>query len=302
MLTDRVILAAVSLFRKTGAGKKILNRTVSEEIARTTGSHSICDTHPGDIFIVGYPKSGNTWMQNLICGAIYGINPAFAEDSLVQDLVPDVHAKSFFRRYREHMFFKSHSLPRPEYRRVIYLLRDGQDVMVSYHHHLQAARRGSIDFLDMVENGTGLFPCHWHEHVQAWSTNPHQAEILTVRYEDLKSDPHAELERICAFAGELRDHDQLRMAAQNSSFSAMRLKEERSGWDAARNWPRERRFVRRGKVGSYRDEMPTEVRVAFLRQARETLEKFGYLGLSLQSLPALSTVELTETVGHATAG
>ena len=28
-----------------------------------------------DIFIVGYPKSGNTWFQNLVVGAVYGMDP-----------------------------------------------------------------------------------------------------------------------------------------------------------------------------------------------------------------------------------
>jgi len=303
MLMDHLMCAAVCLLRKTRFGTRTLERIISEGVTRQTGSHPITETQSDDVFIVGYPKSGNTWMQNLVCGVIYGINPALVEDSLIQDLVPDVHAKAFFRRYRPRMFFKSHSLPRPEYRKVIYLLRDGQDVMVSYHHHLQAARGVAVDFLDMIENGSGLFPCHWQDHVEAWWANPYSAEVLTVRYEDLKTDPCSEMDRICAFAGELREEACLRMAVRNSSFSTMRLKEERWGWDSARNWPRERRFVRRGKVGSYRDEMPAEVRLAFLRRARSTLEKAGYIGPCLQPLPAHSALQDDDAAfGHLTAG
>ena len=31
-------------------------------------------TNINDIFIVGFPKSGNTWMQSLIAGIQYGID------------------------------------------------------------------------------------------------------------------------------------------------------------------------------------------------------------------------------------
>src|SRR5579862_9101604 len=99
---------------------------------------SITDFDPKDIFVVAYPKSGVTWMQYLLAGLIFGIDARHAHDSLVQDLVPDVHQRTFYRRHMTPTFFKTHHLPQPEYRRVIYLVRDGRDVMVSYFHFLAA--------------------------------------------------------------------------------------------------------------------------------------------------------------------
>src|SRR5207244_4155349 len=72
-------------------------------------------SHPHAVFLVAYPKSGITWLQAMVAGAIYGLDPQRAPDSLVQDLVPDVHYKRFYKRYRTSMFFKTHHLPRPEY-------------------------------------------------------------------------------------------------------------------------------------------------------------------------------------------
>jgi hypothetical protein len=80
---------------------------------------------PEDIFIVSYPKSGNTWFQNLACGVVYGVDPRLAPSTLVHDLVPDLGYQKYYRRYANPMFFKSHSLPRADFRRVVYLLRDG---------------------------------------------------------------------------------------------------------------------------------------------------------------------------------
>src|SRR5262245_51355827 len=128
------------------------------------GLKPISEFAPTDIFVCGFPRSGHTWFQNLLAGVVFGVDPEFAHDSLIQDLVPDVHYKRCYKLYGNRAYFKSHSLPHKNYRRVVYLLRDGRDAMVSYWHFLTALR-GKVDFLRLVE-GDGLAPCHWHEHVE----------------------------------------------------------------------------------------------------------------------------------------
>jgi hypothetical protein len=245
-----------------------------------TGLRNITEFEATDVFIVGYPKSGNTWVQNLIAGAVYGVDLELTPDSLVQDLVPDVHSRTLYRRYTSPVFFKSHALPDPRYRRVIYLLRDGRDVMVSYYHYLRALQSEAIGFLELVQTGQGLFPCQWHEHVQQWIANPHEAEMIILKYEDLKANPMRELLRLCTFSGLNRSSAVLEHAIQKASFAALQKREIASGWENAR-WPKDKLFIRRGEIGSHRDEMPPEVEKAFLAKARPMLEQMGYL----QSFP-----------------
>src|ERR1700740_2737717 len=168
----------------------------------------ITEWEPTDIFVVGYPKSGNTWVQYLVAGLLFGVDVRVAPDLLIQDLVPNLYYQKFYRRYFAPTFFKTHDLPHPQYRRVIYLIRDGRDVMVSYFHHLSALDNPP-DFLKLVKTGQGLFPCRWHEHVEAWTRNPHGAQMITVSYEMLKENPLAELHRICDFANISRDQEML---------------------------------------------------------------------------------------------
>ena len=147
-----------------------------KKFCAATGMSPIDDFKPEDVLIVGYPKSGNTWMQYLIASAIYQIDVTTVPDALVQDLVPDVHFKRFFKRYFPVTFFKSHHLPRPDYRKVVYLVRDGRDAMVSYLHFVEGQMGGTVDFLALVTAKEGLFPSKWHEHVEQWGANPFKAE------------------------------------------------------------------------------------------------------------------------------
>jgi len=236
----------------------------------------VMEISPSATGIVGYPKSGHTWMQVLVAGIIYGLDPETAPDALIQELVPDVHWEEHPHGAKMPMFFKSHHLPRPEYRRVVYLLRDGRDVMVSYYHHLAALNMAEPDFLAMAREGAQLWPCKWHEHVEAWLANPFNARMLILRYEHLQTAPIEELTRLCDFIDLRCDEACLARVVNGASFEKMRHKETNQGF-ANPAWPRDKFFIRRGQVGSYRDEMPADVLTAFLQDARPTLLKCGYL-------------------------
>ncbi len=215
-------------------------------------------------------------MQYLVAGAFYGVDLQVAPDALIQDLAPDVHFKKFYKRYYPVTFFKSHCLPKPGYRKVVYLLRDGRDAMVSYRHYLEALCGEKLDFLQLVQLGDKLFPCKWHEHVAQWLANPHSAQMITVRYEDLRKDPVTQLLRIGEFAGLPCKLAALEYAAKNASFGAMKMREASFAWENPQI-PKDKSFIRRGQTGSHQDEMPSVVREAFLREAGVMMKKAGYL-------------------------
>jgi len=173
---------------------------------------------------------------------------------------------------------------------VVYLLRDGRDAMVSYFHHHNALYP-PVDFATLVRTAPKLM-AKWHVHAEAWQRNPFGAEIILVKYEDLHRDPVTELRRICTFAGIAADDAQLEQAARNASFSNQQRREKQQGWSNP-EWPKGQAFVRRGVVGSHRDEMSAEVLAAFLAEAGPTLRRFGYpvptRGADLASFPTPET-------------
>jgi hypothetical protein len=235
----------------------------------------ITDFSPDDIFVAGYPKSGNTWMQYLIAGLIFGIDARFAQDSLIQDLVPDVYYKRFYRRYLTPTCFKTHDLPQPKFRKVIYIFRDGRDVMVSLFHYLKAIGTYT-EYSELVTTGKNLFPCRWHEHIESWLSNPYGAEMVTISYENLQRNTVGELQKICEFAGLEREQPVLEMLARQTTFEMMRAREEKLGVDNPL-WPKDTLTVRRGKIGCFQDEMPKQPLEAFMKMSMPTLERLGYL-------------------------
>ena len=42
------------------------------------------------------------------------------------------------------------------------------------------------------------------------------------------------------------------------------------------NWPEDGKFMRRGIIGAYKDEMPPEVLDMFMSKAGPTLKRLGY--------------------------
>ena len=228
-----------------------------------------------DVFLVGFPKSGNTWMQNLVAGVLYGILPEYAPGSLIQELVPDVHYKTHYQRHGHTICFKSHFLPRPEYRRVIYIIRDGRDALVSFWHYHKAVTGEEIHFDRLVEMPVYEFGT-WPEHVTSWLRNPYGANMITVRYEDLKRDGAAELERVARFLGLERDREFLTSVVTSCGFQKLRSNEKLFGFGQT-FWPGNRRFFRRGDVGSHLAEMPKSAIEKFEIRNGEILRTLGYL-------------------------
>jgi hypothetical protein len=268
----------VRSFIRSGHGSLSRHKDLDAYIQEFAGLIPIDETCPEDVFIVGYPKSGNTWMQNLLSGLIYGLAPEYLPPILLEEqIIPDVHRHRYYRRFGTPMYFKSHYLPRPEYRRVIYLLRDGRDVMVSYLHYLRAfEHQEEIEFSDMVRTARNLFPCKWHEHVTAWQSNPYRVEMMTLKYEDLLVAPVQQLLRISEFLSITRPMSLIESVIEKSSFASMRTKEK----GFCRGNPmreRDKFFVRRGVSGSYKDEMPQQVLDLFLADATDALRAVGYL-------------------------
>lgn len=253
--------------------------SVDQKVALCLSEHALIPctkTNLDDVFVVGYPKSGNTWMQSLICGILFGVRPDLAPERLIQEIVPDLHYKKYYKRFGKTQCFKSHDLPSSMLKKVIYLVRDGRDVIVSYYHFLRATRDPKVSWDDFLADSSENIPFgSWKQHVTAWRENPFDADILWIKYEDLKLDPTKELTRVCSFIGVERSEEFLRQLCEQATFEKMRDRVEESGMDHP--MPEEFRFFRKGQVGSHIDELPKNILKAFSNENFDELKVLGYL-------------------------
>ena len=232
-----------------------------------------------DFVMAGYPKSGNTWMQNLLAGVIYGIDTKFLPDSLAQEVIPDLDYKLFYKRFTKSMCFKTHDYPDKNFKNVIHLVRNPKDVMASYFAMMYG--RGKVfSPEETIIEGKNLLFGDWATHSQAWIDNPFNAKKLIVKYEDLLVKPLNEMKRILSFMSIERPDEVIQRAIDGNSLQLMKKKEKEFGFDKRfirpENWKEGHTFVRNGKKESAKKELSTELIEYINKQCKDQMDYFGY--------------------------
>jgi Sulfotransferase domain len=222
--------------------------------------------YPDDTFIVSYPRSGNTWTRFLMANLLFPETPVtFAN---IERLIPDSAAQSnrALKRTPRPRFIKSHQYFDPRYPRVLYIVRDPRDLVLSYYDFQRKYRQIADDYpladyvRDFVEGrlisadwGT------WRENVASWIyTRQNSASFLLLRYEDMKSNPEPELKRIATFLGLQIGPERLQAAIAASLPQRMRELErtQSSEWAATKKHRKDIPFVGPAQSGRWRSELP----------------------------------------------
>jgi hypothetical protein len=259
--------------------RELINKSIEDSL-KSQGFARIDDIRESDIFIAGFPKSGNTWMQGIVGGLLLDSTAELLTMKLINEIIPDVHVKKYYKRFFNVMVFKTHDLPKPEYKKVIHLVRDGRDAMVSYYN---MGKNKNIEFpfslKDMVIDGKGLYPSKWYQHSKEWIDNPFNAEIILLKYEDLHEFPLREMRRISKFIGLELSDTRLMAIYDNNSIVNVRSRVAKFGMDNEHTWENKpiTSFFRKGKVGTYKVEMPKDLINYFNSEAKAELEFFKYI-------------------------
>ena len=219
---------------------------------------------PDDIFLVSYPKSGNTWARFLLANLMYPEqNPDFGNiHRLVAD--PDATQKREFDRMPRPRVIKSHWCFEPRFKRVIYLVRDPRDVAISEYHYQRKTRRIADaypleQYVERFVAGTTYEIGSWGQHLLTWvGASNGQPGFLLARYEDMVADPVGQLSRIAAFLDVAATPQQLRAAVERSSAERMRKLEKEKGHllSLTKGSREDLPFVRAAKSGGWRTDLP----------------------------------------------
>ncbi len=239
---------------------------------------------PDDIFLVSYPKSGNTWLRFLIGNYLTHSRCNFKN---CDSIIPDIHYNpEQVEQLQKPRIIKSHSPFTPEYNRVVYIVRDGRDVAVSYYFY--ALKFGLVeshtrfeDFILRFNNGTVDDFTPWNHHVGSWIERANQ-NFLLIKYEDLKANAERELTRFLEFADLPIDSSRLTSAVKASEFSNMQKLEKQQQYreDQYRVFGGSDpniQFVRKGQVGGWQEFFDDRLLADFIDRHGSTLERLDYL-------------------------
>jgi sulfotransferase family protein len=269
-LIGNYIKMKVKVLKKFFSIKRKLNSDSNEQVRFNGDFEKMGKFNDKDVFIVGFPKSGNTLMQHIVAYLVYGLNEN-VNRSLINLLTSDIYKSNAFFRFDERCFFKSHEFPRKEYRNVIYIVRDGREVMLSYYHMLKNMGM-EISLKDLYSQKFKPNGSTWSEHVEAWKENPYNAKIHWVVYENLIDDKKKELGRLCEFLNLERSNSELNDVIRMTSLEFMQEKENKPDWKRMKKGRMLKgRFIRNGEKNSYLQNVPKELIYEFEKKSSDTI-------------------------------
>ncbi|XP_071484085.1 sulfotransferase 1A1-like [Diadema antillarum] len=240
---------------------------------------------PDDIFIITYPKSGTTWMQQIMLLIKFDGDASKLEGQHVMLLIPFLDVVDFFSTkdfntappmadYAKDMpsprVLKTHCLSDwlplgirtddPE-AKVIYIGRNPKDTAVSYYHFclhvldLPSYESWDIFFEEFI---AGRAPQgSWFENVLPWWRRRNHPNVLFLKYEDMKKDPTDTVKQVARFMGNSLSDDVINRIVEGSTFSAMK-KSKSSNPDSILILSEDAKkqgtsFMRKGAIGDWKN-------------------------------------------------
>lgn len=184
-----------------------------------------------DVFLVSFPKSGNTWFRFLIANTLkfhYQVDRKVNFFS-IHDIIPDiciskdVSPSGPFGIQALPRLIKSHDSYNPYYYRAVLLVRDPEKVMVSYYAHLRNYNRipENMTISDMLAHKKYGIDA-WNTHTRSWIEKVHDGHIVQIfQYERLLEDTVGQLDRFFDLLGLEISSSTIQKAVQASSKRSM---------------------------------------------------------------------------------
>ncbi len=247
--------------------------------------------YPDDVFLVSYPRSGNTWTRFLLGNLLCPDAPVTFSN--IETRIPEIYFNRdrVLRALPRPRVLKSHESFQPHYPHVIYVVRDPRDVAISFYHHNVKARNIPDDYpmTSFVQRFiAGEFDQKfgsWRDNLLSWvSLRGDNPDFMMLRYEEMKRDAAGALLQVAAFLEHCSfrkidsSPEALRRAIELSSPERMRAleKEEGATWVLTKRTRSDKPFVRTAKAGGWKSQLATESVEAIESAWGDLMQSLGY--------------------------
>lgn len=265
-------------------GNLITNKI--EQLLRLTYLNLITPLNKS-VVLVEFPKSGGTWLGQLVS--------EYLEIPFPRNKFPSTKTSLFHGHYLPKHISKKN--------KIIFLARDGRDVLISYYHHQLIwndknkkethevnYHRHNVNFTDYENVGKNILsymqytyehelpktkryvnPGNWSDYNKVWLDTMAQSEhIYMVQYEDLLENPLQTLKKLLVSFLDIETIDEEQLSRIIKKYSFENQTQRKQGEESVKS------FLRKGIRGDWKNYFEEEEKQAFKKYAGDTLIALGY--------------------------
>lgn len=239
-----------------------------------------------NIIVVGYPRSGNTWLARLLgdvlSSPVAGWKAAkpLSEEGASRKgdyIVRQLHLQPMYENDVNEFMPSAYraNIPAWNGEKVIHIMRDPRDVAVSIMHYWN--RPSISDTLDIMIEGKNPIKVHgpWLDFINKWM-KVDEIPFVMITYEMLHENPQTVLELTLACLELPFQYKDIRKAVDNQSFDKKREHIRHHGGKYNYGRSIQLKAMRKGIVGDWVDHFSTDDLKKSYDAWSSSVVKFGY--------------------------
>lgn len=229
-----------------------------------------------DIFLVSFPKSGNTWLRFILARALYPESQMNLRN--IQRYFPTMYRTSAeeMRQIKSPRYIKTHAAYFSLYPRSIYIYRDYRAVVVSAWHHAKNKISYSGTLSEFIRGPLlkSFGPWHWHVSSAMNFQKRNPEKMLTLQYETMLAQPENEIERVLRFC-KIDPIVSVAELIELTSFGRLQSEEAKSG--SRLQDSSSEHFFRKGTADNWKEILSQDdQRFLLNKSVQHVMQQCGY--------------------------
>jgi hypothetical protein len=226
------------------------------------------ELYPDDVWVVSYPKCGNTWTQQIVRLIR---NNGVQDDVFITTAVPWVEAGPPFnsvdaenvprpRAFKSHFLYDAFPCGPPHTTpcKYIYVVRNPKDVAVSLYFYGTATLMEWESWWKKYVSGDVVFG-KYIDHLLSWLPHKNDKNVLFLKYEDMKKDLPKAVSQIASFLEVDLSSDVIDKIADLTSFDKMKNDNTANSiFPLLHQVEGATKFMRKGVVGDWKNHLTAE--------------------------------------------